>query len=186
MFWQLENINPNNISLIDDDTEEAISYGTLKEKCDRLSNVFIQSQKKLIFLFCDNSINCITAYLAALRAKQAILLLNPKMDKDLRYRLINIYKPEIIISIESFEKVLSEYKLLSLQDKLYFYQRNESENSLIHPELAVLLSTSGTTGSPKLVRLSYKNISANAYSISKYLKINENEKPITSLPINYS
>ena len=48
------------------------------------------------------------------------------------------------------------------------------------------MSTSGSTGSPKLVRLSYKNLYSNAYSISEYLSLNKSEIPITSMPINYS
>ena len=49
-----------------------------------------------------------------------------------------------------------------------------------------MLTTSGSTGSPKLVRLSYNNLLSNAISISKYLRINQNERPITTLPIHYS
>ncbi len=37
-----------------------------------------------------------------------------------------------------------------------------------------------------MLRLSYKNIQSNAESIAEYLHIDENEKPITTLPINYS
>jgi acyl-CoA synthetase (AMP-forming)/AMP-acid ligase II len=53
-------------------------------------------------------------------------------------------------------------------------------------ELAVLLSTSGTTGSAKLVRLARRNIEANATSIAEYLEIDEQERAILSLPIHYS
>ena len=49
-----------------------------------------------------------------------------------------------------------------------------------------MLTTSGSTGSPKLVRLSYENVKANAESIAEYLSIDENERPITSLPMYYS
>ncbi len=55
-----------------------------------------------------------------------------------------------------------------------------------HPDLAVCLTTSGSTGSPKLVRLTKRNILANAESIAKYLHIDENEQPITMLPMYYS
>jgi len=55
-----------------------------------------------------------------------------------------------------------------------------------HPDLAVCLTTSGSTGSPKLVRLTLKNILANAESIAEYLNIDENERPITMLPMYYS
>lgn len=55
-----------------------------------------------------------------------------------------------------------------------------------HPDLAVCLTTSGSTGSPKLVRLTLRNIIANAKSIAKYLHIDTNERPITMLPMYYS
>ena len=55
-----------------------------------------------------------------------------------------------------------------------------------HPDLALCLTTSGSTGSPKLVRLTKRNILANAESITEYLQIDENERPITMLPMYYS
>jgi len=55
-----------------------------------------------------------------------------------------------------------------------------------HPDLAVCLTTSGSTGSPKLVRLTLRNIIVNAESIAEYLRIDTNERPITMLPMYYS
>lgn len=55
-----------------------------------------------------------------------------------------------------------------------------------HPDLALCLTTSGSTGSPKLVRLTKRNILANAESIAEYLQIDENERPIMMLPMYYS
>ena len=56
----------------------------------------------------------------------------------------------------------------------------------MYEELGLLLTTSGSTGSPKLVRQSYTNIQENAKSIAEYLKIDETERPITTLPMNYT
>src|SRR5207244_3442012 len=56
----------------------------------------------------------------------------------------------------------------------------------IHPDLALLLSTSGSTGSPKFVRLTRSNVEANAASICAALKIRPVDRAITSLPIHYS
>nr|WP_229499325.1 AMP-binding protein [Pseudoduganella ginsengisoli] len=56
----------------------------------------------------------------------------------------------------------------------------------LHPDLCVLLSTSGTTGSPKLVRLSRKNIEANAGAIATYLGLTPDDRAITTLPLYYS
>lgn len=55
-----------------------------------------------------------------------------------------------------------------------------------HPDLAVCLTTSGSTGSPKLVRLTKQNLLSNAEAIAEYLYIDENERPITMLPMYYS
>lgn len=55
-----------------------------------------------------------------------------------------------------------------------------------HPDLAVCLTTSGSTGSPKLVRLTKQNLMSNAEAIAHYLHIDENERPITMLPMYYS
>ena len=55
----------------------------------------------------------------------------------------------------------------------------------LHPDLALLLSTSGSTGSPKLVRLSRGNLLANARSIADYLDLRPTDVAITSLPLHY-
>ena len=61
-----------------------------------------------------------------------------------------------------------------------------SKKREIHNDLALLLSTSGSTGSKKLVRLSYSNISSNASSIAKYLEIKKDDISISSLPLHYT
>ena len=55
----------------------------------------------------------------------------------------------------------------------------------LHPDLALLLSTSGSTGSPKLVRLSHDNLRCNAASIADYLGLTPDDRAITSLPMHY-
>jgi len=55
-----------------------------------------------------------------------------------------------------------------------------------HRDLALLLTTSGSTGDPKLVRLSLGNLAANARSIAEYLGIVQGEVAIQSLPMHYS
>lgn len=56
---------------------------------------------------------------------------------------------------------------------------------LLHPDLALLLSTSGSTGSPKLVRLSHDNILSNAAAIADALGLTAADRGITSLPLHY-
>jgi acyl-coenzyme A synthetase/AMP-(fatty) acid ligase len=48
------------------------------------------------------------------------------------------------------------------------------------------MTTSGSTGNPKLIRLSSLNLESNAKSIVDYLKMDSRSRAITSLPFNYS
>jgi len=187
MFWELENIARVSAALIDDSTNKALTYEELKNQSDEIANLVKSNCKKLIFLFCDNSPASIIKYIAALRSGNAVFLANSKMDDKLKDSLISIYQPEIIFSIEEIHNMPFEYEKKILPDEFYFYNITNAKRLLeINKDLAVLLSTSGTTGSPKLVRLSYKNIQANAVSIAAYLNIDNSERPITSLPISYS
>ncbi|MEV6844326.1 AMP-binding protein [Actinoplanes sp. NPDC051411] len=56
----------------------------------------------------------------------------------------------------------------------------------VHPDLALLLTTSGSTGNPKLVRLSRTAVRTNAEQIAEALEIDGNEVAITTLPLFYS
>lgn len=55
----------------------------------------------------------------------------------------------------------------------------------LHPDLRLLLSTSGSTGSPKLVRLSGANLDANAAAIASYLRLTGDDVALTTLPLDY-
>ncbi|MFK7917675.1 MAG: AMP-binding protein [Ilumatobacter sp.] len=54
-----------------------------------------------------------------------------------------------------------------------------------HPDLAVLMGTSGSTRAPKLVRLSERSITSNAMAIAESLGITARDRAITSLPLHY-
>ena len=56
----------------------------------------------------------------------------------------------------------------------------------LYSDLALLLPTSGTTGSSKFVRISHKNLYFNTVDICNYLKINSSDCTITTMPFNYT
>ena len=187
MFWDFENIDINSIALIDDSSDRQLTYSELTKYCLQISEQINFNGKKLAFLFCDNSIESVIAYLSILRSGNAVFLVNTKMDDSLKETLLKIYLPEIVFSIDEINYLMEDYIQEDINGKVSFFKRKNFSGFISpHKDLAVLLSTSGTTGSPKLVRLSYKNIQSNAESIAKYLSIDENERPITSLPMSYS
>ena len=56
----------------------------------------------------------------------------------------------------------------------------------LHPDLALLLSTSGSTGEQKLVRLSHSNLLSNAGAICTHLGLTRQDRAPTGLPMAYS
>lgn len=112
----------------------------------------------------------IAAYLGALRAAHPVILAEPGglgLDSAIARR----YRPNAVLSMQG--------------DVCHFEERDSSEAAL-DPELALLLSTSGSTGDPRLVRLSGENIDSNALAIAEYLGLSQTETAVTSLPLHYS
>ena len=183
-FWNNLLAFANNTALVDTAINKSFTYSDLEKESQVLAEKLKLSTKGLIFLFTANNTESVTTYIASLKSGNAVLLLDEKLNNEIRNGLIENYKPDYIISSS---KVVPDIYMNSFgYESLNFFNRIEEKTSNIYPEISVLLSTSGTTGSPKLVKLSYKNIQSNAESIADYLMIDENERPIANLPINYS
>ena len=140
----------------------------------------------LVFCISKNHIGSLVGYLSFLTNKVVPLILNSDIPADILWNVTKKYKPKFIwLPVNQKHNVYKCKAVLTLFDYVLLKMDWEPEYSL-NNDLALLLSTSGTLGSSKLVRLSYENISSNAFSISEYLSINENERPITVLPMHYS
>jgi len=138
----------------------------------------------LAFNLCTNTMGSVVGYTGFIENGVVPALLNASIDRELLASLYEAYHPAYLWAPEDFEWENCEsvyerfgYRLL----KTPFGTETE-----LYPELALLLTTSGSTGSPKFVRQSYCNIRANMESIAAYLKLDATEKPITTLPMNYT
>lgn len=175
----------NRVAVITD-RSESLTYGELAEEVERFASFF--SQKGLVFTLCENLLGSFVGYVACMNKGIPQVLLDGSKDLELVQRLIAVYQPEFIwmpsarvneIGGETIYKY-QEYSLLQMSYDTSTQERN------INPGLQLCLTTSGSTGSPKLVRLSERNLESNAESIAEYLNITENERPVTSLPMYYS
>lgn len=138
----------------------------------------------LVFCLCSNTLGSVTGYTGFLENGAVPALLNVSIDRELFGSLYEAYHPACLwapadFSWDGCECVYERfgYRLL----KTPFGAETE-----LYPELALLLTTSGSTGSPKFVRQSYANIRANMESIAAYLELDASERPITTLPMNYT
>ncbi|MFF1253751.1 AMP-binding protein [Pseudarthrobacter sp. NPDC058329] len=148
---------------------QSVSYGELARRVEDMARTFGPA-RRLIALEAENSLPSLVVYLAALSSGNPLLIL-PTGGGTAAQTLLAAYDPDIVVRASQGEAVLD-------------VQRDETRHDL-HPELALLLSTSGSTGSPKLVRLSAEAVQANASAIAEYLHLRPSDTAATTLPLSY-
>lgn len=124
----------------------------------------------------------IIRYLAAFELHRPVVLLDPDIGPSALHSLVAEFRPAAVLS-PSGAGLPDGYHLAEVDGPVWV---REEEGPEPHPDLAVLLPTSGSTGSPKLVRLSRSAILANARAIATVLSIDDGELAPTSLPLHYS
>lgn len=187
MKEQLFGLGFTGTAVITDDGR-SVDYAGLK----RLSDEWAEKvpPRSLVFLLVGNNLNSLVAYVACLNHGIVPLILDAHIDRQLLQRFREIYRPDFIWRPDGDGYVLEPQNTLNARKAEgsipcdpcipWFEKKN------LFPDLALLLTTSGSTGSPKLVRQSYTNIRANTASIVEYLKLDAMERPITTLPMHYT
>lgn len=183
-FWAVGH-SADAVAVVDARSGKAWTYESLRRDVDGLVNALPRLRRRALgVILAQNTYKCLVAYLAALNAGSAVILLDGSLKEGLRHGFLSAYRPDWIFS-ENVTDRLQGYKNSAADVSGLF--ANESPDDLeIDPELALLLTTSGSTGSPKLVRLTLSNLASNAASIAQYLGLTPEERSITSLPISYS
>jgi len=151
--------------LSDDGSKAWVTAGELRRRVEAWRNQ-IAGSRVLAFHYIPNTVEGVAQLLGAASAGHVIALLDPKLPAQTKADLAERYRPGIILG-ESAETL-------------------RGAPCALHPDLAVLLSTSGSTGSPKFVRLSASNLATNARAIDEVLNINAAEVGCGHLPLHYS
>lgn len=120
------------------------------------------------------TVEAIAAYLGALRSGLPLLVVEAGQLAE-NSRMRRIWQPDLHIRDDCGTLVLDIAPPGTAGDL-----------PAPHEDLQLLLSTSGSTGDPKLVRLSGKNITSNAEAIAQYLNLSPKDCAATTLPFYYS
>jgi acyl-CoA synthetase (AMP-forming)/AMP-acid ligase II len=149
--------------------ERVLTYGDLACRIADFSPR-LGHAKKLIALEAHSSEHAIVAYLSALKGGHAVALLPPGRDEVLA----------------EFCASFDPHFVYRQRDGRWRLEVREDARAEPHPDLALLLATSGSEGRAKWVRLSARNLEANARSIRSFLKLAESDVAALGLPIHYS
>ena len=180
MILQLQNIDPQRIAAIDSNGVQ-LAYADIALLSQHIrTNI---PNRALCFLLVENNIGGIAWTMSMLESQQLVpLILNVKTEDTLYQQLLDTYQPSYICA-PSYITLKGE-----VIDSQFGYQlcKVSDNHCVLHPELSHLLPTSGSTGSPKLVRHKYENIEAAGLNISTFFELKETDRPLMVLPLYYT
>ena len=148
--------NLNDVALIESNGS-ILTYSDLYKNVSEFTTFF--DDKHLVFIVGENNFATIVCYLSAVESGMVPLLLSSMINQNQLNNLIDVYKPKYIFQKES--RPSNDLNLLSSFGEYGLFIGSKSKSIKLHPNLALLLTTSGSTGSPKLVRLTKKNLISN-------------------------
>ncbi len=144
--------------------DRTLSAAELARRCDQVGRA-LGPVRRLVQVPMRSDLGSIVAYLGARRAGHVVVLGAPEQATD------PTWQPDVVLSGAGDDWDLEELR--------------PGSDHLLHPDLALLLSTSGSTGGPRQVRLSARNLTSNALAIADYLRLGGDDVAITSLPLHY-
>ena len=148
----------------------ALTFGDLVGLIESRGRAFDFDHRSVVVLAGVNGVDWIVSYLALLD-RGHVPLLAGAVDAAVVERWVSDWRPAAIVSASTEDSKV---------------ERLVSTSTPIHPDLALLMSTSGSTGSPKLIRLSHRNLVANARSIVAFQGLVPDDRGVTNLPLHYS
>ena len=171
-----------NIAIYDD--SKIYTYNDLISKLDLFEKTI--GKRKLVLLFCENKYEIIFSYINLILTNSVIILADKNLSSKNIYNIVDTYKPDFIFNLKKKIKFSITYEIFRFIENQIILKKKTKHNFKIYKNLSLLLPTSGSTGSPKYVRISNLNLIENTNQIIDSLQLNESHISITTMPFNYT
>lgn len=142
--------------------------------------------KPLTMFVCHNSPGAIAGYAALINRGYPMLPFSAELSAEMRKELMKVYRPGLLLLPEELRDEYPTMKEVCGIRDYVLLKTNYPELFPVHPQLGLLITTSGSTGSAKFVRQSWENLRFNAAAIAECLQISASDKTITALPLQYT
>jgi amino acid adenylation domain-containing protein len=189
-----------------------LTYRQLEESANALAHALVGrgvARGDRVIVFADNIVETVIAFWAVLKASAVVAVVHPSTKADKLQYLINDCRPSALIAdnrlrevwlapslsshirclvacgasdgaVERDSRLVRWDEALESGDRLHAPARRS-----IDIDLAAIVYTSGSTGEPKGVMLSHRNMLTAATSISAYLGLREDEVILNVLPLSF-
>jgi acyl-coenzyme A synthetase/AMP-(fatty) acid ligase len=144
-------------------------------------SLHIDNRQGLVFIYNDNLVGSVEVLLNFLNSRFTVVLLSAQLHADFKQNLETLYTPYYIY--DPGREHINEYNMVATSAFIQLFKRKRAVEYTIHPNIKMLLSTSGTTGSPKFVKLSDDHLVRNAWSILDYMPIRSDDVVPLNVPI---
>jgi acyl-CoA synthetase (AMP-forming)/AMP-acid ligase II len=145
--------------------------------------------KTLVVVDEPRTVRGVVGYLAALRSGHAVMVIEHGSEQ-VWAGIVAAYHPELLVLAPgSRPEGMARrwgYCRRAAAGPVWLRAAGDEPGTTIHPDLAMLIRTSGSLGVPKTVRLSYANLGANAIAIAEALRIRPGQRALASLPLDFS
>jgi long-chain acyl-CoA synthetase len=146
-----------------------INYAQLEQHIEQLSGQLLKLPKAILILNASPSIDFIIQLLAAFKNQLPVALFSNQWSEEEKQTRLAILGHAMTINDQG--------ELIELYENHAFKH---------HPQLALILFTSGSTGHVKAVQLSAHNIHANCLAVIKALRFSSVPDQLLFLPLSYS
>jgi len=191
---------PQRTMVICDD--DSITYQDVYLRSQALAHTLRQRGVKkhdTVILYYENSVSFYIAYFAVWQAGGTVIPLNVFLSEQELFRIIQESEPKVIIVSPSLLTKLEQYPHGTLPECLSEiastgplpkliepFDTEEEMSQLSGEDIVAILYTSGTTGFPKGVMLSSKNIVTNTIQGASCFEVGKNERIFCPLPLFHS
>ncbi len=181
MFLHLDERDPQSEAIVDGDGHR-VSYADLIAFSKEFSGYI--GRRCLVAVLTENTAAACMGYVSAMSSGIVPLMLSHTLSREVISSLFETYRPSFLWVPEDIRE---NYPYPVCFSKLgYSLLKTDLDPCPMAEELSLLLPTSGSTGSPKLVRHNYENVVSNAEAVAEVFELSPDSRGMVSLPLNFT